>query len=38
MKDKMGGVDIAEIVRLKPKKHSVLVNDSSQYKKRKPCE
>ena len=38
MKDKMGGVTTEEFAGLKPKMYSILVSDSSEYKKSKKCE
>ena len=35
MKDEMGGIVIDEFVGLKPKMSSILLNDSSEYKKAK---
>ena len=35
MKDEMGGIVIDEFVGLKPKMYSILLNDSSEYKKAK---
>ena len=35
MKDETGGITFTEIVRLKPKRHLFLVDDSSEHKKAK---
>ena len=38
MKDKTTGVSIEQIVGLKPKMYSYLVDDNSEHKKSKSCE
>ena len=37
MKDETGGVAVKEFVRLKLKMHSLLVDDSSEHKKKERC-